>query len=560
MYQQKCQENTFTFLRWQIQKTNQARETQQPMASSNDDSQNQNQMPLQRQAQQMANQGQQQTAQQVSQLQTGNHLPLQMTGQNEQGLNPMAGNMFQRNFPLSRDTSPLAMDKQGYIQSQQLASAQQQQQQRTQQQLQAQQQNLPQQQQTPQQLQQAALLRSGQQFNMTQANQAGLNKLNASNIYGQQQQQAGPHQAYAANLAAQQRQASQNGLSNLNQPINTSMEGQQAQQTLQQRTAQFPQMPDALKDASAFNQQARNPLQSPAQVQMQRGTLTPGEIEKMGKDIATYRFYMGLVKQREAAADTQPHLKEQYDQAITKFQLSRSTNPDLLDQIRAIHDEHTNFLRERRGYKLAQPGNDAFQTAQMPSVQQTNLVQQRLKQQQFANNQQIALNLALEDSGTLSNQMTPVQIHLFQRLHHHQQVAQLQQQARTSAGDSATSGVLQPNNMLPQAANPHNYPIPPDSQPALMAIGVPLDKLMSWNEVINWLQDAFKAGIVNEEQYEKVRDEYHSVTNPQAYYQAKQLQARKAAGRGNIPASNLLLLQQMQARQQHLAGQQSQVQ
>jgi hypothetical protein len=165
----------------------------------------------------------------------------------------------------------------------------------------------------------------------------------------------------------------------------------------------------------------------------------------------------------------------------------------------------------------------------------------------------------------LTNQMTPAQIHQFQQLQQQQQVAQRLQQARTAAGDSATSGVLQPNNMLPQAVNPHNYPIPHDSQQALMAIGVPSDKLMSWNEVINWLQDAFKAGIINDEQYQKVKNEYHAVssrinTNPQAYYQAKQLQARNAAaGQGNISASNQLLLQQMQARQQQLAGQQSQV-
>src|SRR5271170_8220993 len=367
MYHRKCQENTNTFLRWQMQKANQARETQQPMGSSNDDSQNQNQMLLQGQAQQMANQGQQQTAQQVSQLQTGNHLPLQMTGQNAQGLNPMAGNMFQRNFPLSQDTSStLALNMQNYIQSQQQASAQQQQ--RTQQQLQAQQQNLPQQQQqqTPQQLQQAALLRSGQQFNMAQANQAGLNQLNASNIYRQQQQQAGPHQPYATNLAAQQRQTSQNGLSNLNQPINTSMQGQQTQQTLQQHTAQFPQIPDALKDASAFNQHVRNPLQSPAQVQMQP-RLMLGEIDKMGKDIALYRFYMGLVKQH-MATDSQPHLKEQYDRAIAKFQLSRSTHPNLLDQIRIISVQHTNFLEEKSGYKLGQQVNDAFWTVQVQQL------------------------------------------------------------------------------------------------------------------------------------------------------------------------------------------------
>src|ERR1700685_1626314 len=171
MYHRKCQENTNTFLRWQVQKANQARETQQPMASSNDDSQNQNQMLLQGQAQQMANKGQQQTGQQVSQLQAGNHLPLQMTGQNAPGLNPMAGSMFQRNFPVTQDfpltqdtSSTLALNMQNYIQSQQQASAQQQQ--RTQQQLQAQQQNLPQQQQqqTPLQLQRAASVTYGTEF------------------------------------------------------------------------------------------------------------------------------------------------------------------------------------------------------------------------------------------------------------------------------------------------------------------------------------------------------------------------------------------------------------
>src|SRR5271170_6899299 len=119
MYHWNCQEYTNNFVRWQVQKANRARETQQLMASSNDDSQNQNQMLLQRQAQHMANQGQQQTAQQVPQLQTGNHLPLQMTA--------------------PAQMSTLALNMQHYILSQQQPSAQQQQQQqRPQQQLQAQ--------------------------------------------------------------------------------------------------------------------------------------------------------------------------------------------------------------------------------------------------------------------------------------------------------------------------------------------------------------------------------------------------------------------------------------
>jgi hypothetical protein len=500
-----------------VEKANQARETQQPMASSNDNSQNQNQMLLQAQAQQMVNQGQQQTAQQVPQLQAGNHVPLQMTGQNAQGLNPMAGNMFQRNFSLSQDTS-LALNMQNYIQSQQHASAQQQ---RTQ--LQAQQQNLPQQQQqqTPLHLQQAVLL---QQFIMAQANQAGLNQLNASNIYGQQQQQAGPHQAYAINLAALQRQASQNGLSNLNQPINTSMQGQEAQQTLQQRTAQFPQIPDSLKDASVFNQQVRNPLQSPAEVQMQP-TLLPGDIDKMGKDIATYRFYNGLVKQHKST-DSQPHLKEQYDRAIAKFQHSRSTHPDLLNQIRIISAQHTNFLEEKSGYKLGQQGNDAFQTAQIWNVQQTNLVQQRLKQQQLANNQQIASNIA-QDSGIMRNQLTPAQIHQLQQIQEQQRLEQIR---RRVGGDSTTFSVGLANPVLPEEAHLDTFPIPHDSRQTLVGIGVPSDKLVSWKEVVGWVQDAYRADIINEHQYNKVKDEY--------FFHYSQLQASR----------------------QQVAGQQSQVQ
>src|SRR6202451_528919 len=214
---------------------------------------------------------------------------------------------------------------------------------------------------------------------MPKAKQAGLNQLNASNIYGQQQQQVGPHQAYAINLATHERQASQNGLSNLNQPINTSTQAQQPQRPPKQRTAQFPQTHESLKTGSAFNQHLRNPPQFPAEVQMQP-TLTPGEIDKMGKEIATYRFYMGLVKQHKA--DNQEDLKEQYDRAIAKFQLSRSTHPNLLHQIRIISAQHTNFLEEKSGYKLGPAGNDAFQSGQIPNVQQTNLVQQQLQKQQ----------------------------------------------------------------------------------------------------------------------------------------------------------------------------------
>src|SRR5277367_1699829 len=404
----------------------------------------------------------------------------------------------------------------------------------------------------------------------------------------------------------------------------------------------------------------------------------------MGKDIATYRYYMGLVKQHKAT-DTQPHLKELYDRAIAKFQLSRSTNPNLLDQIRIISSQHTNFLEEKSGHKLGQQAiNDAFQIAQIPNVQQSNLVQQQLLQQQqqqaaqqqqqqqqqaqvkqpqisramnaqgqqetiqmptpqvnmpqpqinmqqyqalraqaqgiarttstqggmnqpmtqpqqnipqqsqvsnpmqnttmtpqqaamlqqmqlqqrqqLANNQQILSNLT-QGSGLPTNQMTPAQIHQFQQIQQQQQQAQQLQQARAAGGDSATSGVILPNSMLPREANPHNFPIPHDSQQRLVAIGVPSDKLMSWNEVISWLQEAYKATIINDEQYNKVKAEYHSVSlrmnqNPQAYWQAKQLQARNAAaaGLGNMSTSNQLLLQQMQARQQQLAaGQQSQV-
>ena len=224
----------------------------------NDDQQAQVQMLLQQGNNQAPQQPQPQQSQGPQQAQ--NQHAMQMANQNQQGLNAMGNNMFQRNFPLTQDTSStLTMTMQNYIQSQQASQQQLRAQQHVAQQQQqpqpSHQQPQAQAQQQPQQQQQAAMMRSQFNISQNQANQTNLNPMNPSNLYANQQQ-------YAANLAAVQQR--QGGLSTLNQPINPVMQPQHTL-TPQQRPAQFPQIPDsnALKDPSMFNPQLRNPLQSP---------------------------------------------------------------------------------------------------------------------------------------------------------------------------------------------------------------------------------------------------------------------------------------------------------
>lgn len=238
----------------------------------NDDQQAQVQMLLQQQNAQSQQAPQAQQTQVMQQAAPTQH-QMQLAAHKHQGLNPMANNMFQRNFPMAQDTSgTLAMNMQNYIQSQQAS----QQQQRVQQQQVAQQSQQSQQpqMQAQQQQQQPTMMRSQFNIGQNQGNQTNMNSINPSNIYTHQQQ------AYAANLAAAQQR--QGGLSTLNQPINPTIQAQQAQQISQQRPGQFAQMQgnNALQDPKMFNQQLRNPLQSPAQLQQ---PLPQAEIQKMGR-------------------------------------------------------------------------------------------------------------------------------------------------------------------------------------------------------------------------------------------------------------------------------------
>jgi hypothetical protein len=607
------------------------------MNAGSDDQQAQLQMLFQQQTAQ--GQPQQQTAQQMPQQQTQNQHPLQMSAQGQQGINPMANNIFQRNVNLPQDTGgTLAMNMQNYIQSQQQVVSQQQ---RAQQHA-AQQQPQPQQ---PQPQPQQSMLRP--QFNINQTPGAQTN-MNSVNPYTHQQQ------AYAANLAAQQRQG---GLSTLNQPINPTMQAQQAQQTPQQRPGQFPQIPDnnSLKDPSMFSQQLRNPLQSPAQLQQQH--LGQAEIQKMGEDIATYKYYMQYItKAKGVNTDTQPHLKEQYDRAMHKFSILRTTNPGLTEQLQQYIAAQTAKLEASIGLKVNQGvGNDGSQAAGVNVQQPVTNVQQHLQQgqagqkqqqqlgrvinqgvqsqdqmgqlsqpqvsmpqlanmraqaqaiarsasgqgvgqqmsqqpqqsipqqgqssnpmqsssmspqqllmlqqlqfqqqRQIVTNQQMLANLG-QTGGIPANQMTQIQL---QQLHQmrQQQPQQGQPQLQQARGGENTSGVVNPNQMIPPDNNPHNFPIPFDTQQRLVVIGVPADRLMSWKDVIDWLHEALKASVINEDQYAKVKAEYQQVanaisTNPRFY----QMQMRNPAGVGAVQAhtQQQLLSQMQQARQ--LPGQQ----
>jgi len=140
-----------------------------------------------------------------------------------------------------------------------------------------------------------------------------------------------------------------------------------------------------------------------------------------------------------------------------------------------------------------------------------------------ANNQQIMANLAQNVAIGASQQPTPSQLNQLQ-------ISQQLQSQRV--GDNPNA--LNPNRMIPQESNPHNFPIPLDSQKRLVAIGVPSDKLVSWKEVIHWLQEAYKGQRINEEQYGKVKTEYYQVatainSNPRAFF-LQQVQLRNAGG------------------------------
>jgi hypothetical protein len=616
------------------------------------------QQPQQPQLQQQQQPQQQPQSQQIGLQQIPNQQQLQMP-QNQQGLN--MANMFQRNAMMGQDTSgTLAMNMQNYIQSQQAASQQQQRaQQQAQQQQQQQQQQQAQQQQAQQQQQQLQqqipaqqLMRS--QFNIGQnpVNATNPNALNSPNLYAQQQ-------VYAANFAAAQQR--QGGLSNLNQPINPPAPTQ-PQQTPHQRPGQFPQLQD-----TTLNPQLRNPLQSPAQPQQQ---VSAQEIEKIAQDIATYKFWMTFASQRKGIApDAPPHLKDQHDKALQRFQQLRMSNSGLTDQVRNAMAEHTKTLEAKvnmrpnlqntsdttqagvatpnvpqqsvnsvqqhlqqgqagqkqpqqfnRGInqpltqeqlaqlsqsQLAQIQNLRAQAAQgiartasgqgipnqqlnqqapqpglpqqqpqvqnpmqnlpMTTAQQLQMVQlQQLQQQQrqLANNQQMLPNLN-QGAGMPTSQMAQLQQQLqLQQLQQQQQ----QQQQQQRAGENNANAGINPNRILPQEHNPHNFPIPFESQQRLIAIGVPSERLVSWKEVINWLQEAFKRRSITEEQYGKVKNEYHQVAtamnaNPRAFLQ--QFQGRNAANTPGMQAQNQQLVNQLHNRQvpgQQMTAQQQPIQ
>jgi len=606
----------------------------------------QNQQQLHQAQQGQMPQPQQQNQQQLQQMAAA-------AAQNQGGINPMAA--FQRNFPQQQDaSSALTVTMQNYIQSQQQVSQQQQQRLHQQQQQQQQHPQQPQMPQQPAQSQQPQPSQAQQQMlrqqfqNANQGNQ-NLNALNASNIYGQQHQ---PQQTYTANLAAAQRQG---GLSTLNQPINPTMTTPQAQQTPQQRPAQFPQPTDANAATAMFNQ-VRNPLQSPAQLQP---PLTPAEIQKIGEDIANYRFFVS-VKAGKAGADSQPHLKELYERAMARFQAAKVSHPNLMEQVRTSMSNHMQNLeanrvnqaaaggvgtvegqgigslqqpvqqplqqaqtaaavaagraqlsrlpnqqtqQEQQVAQLQQPGmmpqfqnlraqaqatqaqsvqrpvnatsisnpqsnqqgqQSLLQPGQVPNVSnmtphQLALMQQMHLQQQrnFANSQQLLNNL---QSGALggNQNVTPLQMQQFQA-----QLAQVQQAQQAPQSQeqqprlgNANPNAINPNQMIPSEFNPHNFPIPFESQQRLLQAGIPADRLVSWKVVIDWLSEAGKAGLIPDDAHNKVRAEYQQVSHafnrdPRAFV-TQHLQRNMA---GANQTQNQLLMNQMAAHRQQAAAQ-----
>jgi hypothetical protein len=385
---------------------------------------------------------------QMPQLQQQNPQQLQQMAaagaQKQQGINPMAA--FQRNFPQQQDpSSTLSMTMQNYIHSQQQQMSQQQQQQRAQQQQQQQRQQ-KQQPQIPQQPTQAQQQQPGQaqqqmmrqQFQNVNQGNPNMNALNASNIYGQQHL---PQQNYAANLAATQRQA----LSTLNQPINPTMQNPQIQQTPQQRPAQFAQMPDA--NAAAMFNQARNPLQSPAQLQQ---PLTPAEIQKIGEDMANFRYYVNYVRQGKGTnVDFPPHLRELYERAVTRLNAAKVSHPNLMDQLKTIVQTHMAKLEAENRMNQAAVGAGDGQG--LGNLQQS--VQQPLQQAQAAAAGRAQPNRLPNPQAQQDQQVTPIQqpgfLPQFQNLRNQAQATQPQGVQRS--GNAAGIATQQPNQQGQQS-------------------------------------------------------------------------------------------------------------
>jgi len=124
------------------------------------------------------------------------------------------------------------------------------------------------------------------------------------------------------------------------------------------------------------------------------------------------------------------------------------------------------------------------------------------QQQQLANNQQILSNT---DKSAAASENPPISTNT---------AATATIAASTADGWRRLNSDIQRRPSQPRIATgsqTHNFAIPQDSQQKLGGIGVPSDKLVSWNEVISWLKlrlkDAFKANSINDYQYNKVKDE-----------------------------------------------------
>lgn len=289
-----------------------------------------------------------------------------------------------------------------------------------------------------------------------------------------------------------------------------------------------------------------------------------------------------------AATNVQQQLQQAQAQAQAKQQFNRmlpqQTNQDQTTQINQtsvnvpqlqnVHTQQTaqgvTRAANPQGAGAQQLNQQAQQTAPQTSIpnplhnanltssQQLQMIEQMQLQQQRQQytNQQLLAGLNPQNTN-----LPPQQLGQLRQL----QLQQMQRAAAAAGNNGAN--VINPNRMIPTETNPHNYPIPYENQQKMIAIGVPSDRMSSWKDVIGWLQEAFKAGIITDEQYSQVRLQYGQVSqqmasNPRYLQQQIQLRNNAQLGNvsnqnqiGNIQTQNQQLVSQMQQQQMQQARQ-----
>jgi len=609
-------------LRKQQQQQNQAIQSTQLNVGNDDQSAQQLQMLLQQQ-QQVAAQKQQPQMQATVQ----NQNQMQMPNQNQSGLNPMMANMIHRNFTQDTSGTLAMNMQSYIQSQQQVSQqrAQQQQQQQTPQQAQAQPQQL--QQQAQQMRQQFGLSNpSVNQSNLNALNSSNLyaqQQQYAANLAAAANQQRANglstlnqpiNPAVQAQAQAQQRQqtaqvqptqfpqvpdANTTYNQQLRNPLQTAHQFQQSlpQAEIDQialdlarfkvytwisKPKNIQDIPPHIRDSNDKAQQKIKGLQNMGltgileQIKKAINIIQPRleaeagiRVRQNAPAVATDESEATGLNTLQQPMNTVVQQLPQAQAAAAKQQaMNRSVNQSTLpeqspqaQQMQNLRTQPQALPRPGAGLATLQnvqapvQGQNPMQTPSM-NPQNLNMLQQFQLTRELANNQQLFANLNQQQTNAGPNAQ---QLALMAQLRNTPLARQQQPLQQQAQGLNAVN----PARLIPQQANPHNFPIPAESQQRLAQNGVPRDRMSSWSEVINWIQEAHKQGILTDEQVAKFQQEYKQQGRPlsltpralmQQYQQQQQQAAAVSAGAAsNLQAQNQQILMQ-QARQ--IQGQQ----